>query len=106
MLPESKFHKRLKRKAAGSKGRIEKKIRGGRRIDAQKGRKVIEIERSGSVEGISKALNKLKTQTTFKKELHVPHKDLDKARDIAKKRNINVIIWNLSKTRRRIIRKK
>jgi len=27
-LPESKFHKRLKRKAVGSKGQIEKKIRG------------------------------------------------------------------------------
>lgn len=105
-MPESKFHKRLKRKAAGSKGQIEKKIRGGGRIDAQKGKKVIEIERSGSVEGISRALNKLKTQTTLKKELHVPHKDLGKAKNIAKKKNINVTIWNLSKTRSRIIGKK
>lgn len=105
-MPESESHKRLKRKAAGKKGQTEKKISGEKRLDAQKRRKAIEIERSGTKQGISNALDRLKTQVASRKELDVPQRDLDKAKEIARKKNMNVTIQNLSKTRRRFVKKK
>lgn len=103
-LPESKFHKGLKRKAAGRGGQVEKKVPGGR-VDVKKPREVIEIDRAGTTESISKALRKLKTQTNLKKTLKVKQQHLDKAVRLAKKKNMTVTIKNLSETRRRSVRK-
>jgi len=47
----------------------------------------------------------LKTQKNAKKELLVPNKDLDKAKDIAKKSDVNLTIQNLSKSKRRFVKK-
>jgi len=104
-MTESQSHKRLKRESAGKKGRTEIPISKGRRLDAKNGHKAIEIERSGSSEGISKAISRLKTQKNAKKELLVPNKDLDKAKDIAKKSDVNLTIQNLSKSKRRFVKK-
>ena len=102
-MTESQSHKRAKRKAAGRNGRIEIPISRGRRLDAKNGHKATEIERSGSSEGISKAINRLKTQKNAKKELLVPNKDLDKAKAIAKKSGVKILIQNLSKSKRRFV---
>lgn len=102
-MVESQSHKRAKRKAAGSKGRTEIPISRGRRLDAKNGNKATEVERSGSSKGISKAISRLKTQKNAKKELLVPNKDLDKAKEIAKKSGTKILIQNLSKTRRRFV---
>jgi len=102
-MAESQSHKRAKNKAAGRNGRTEIPISRGRRLDAKNGHRATEIERSGSTRGISKALGRLKTQTNAKKELLVPNKDLDKAKNIAKKRGDNVLIQNISRTKRRFV---
>lgn len=106
-MPESEAHKRLKRKAAGKKGQVEKRIARGKRLDAlSRGGVATEVERGKTKEHILKALRKLKTQTNRKKTLQVYSSVLDKAKELAKKEGMNVTIWNLSKTRRRIVRKK
>lgn len=102
-MTESQSHKRAKNKAAGRNGRTEIPISRGRRLDAKNGHKAIEIERSGTKKGISKALSRLKTQTNSKKELLVPNRDLDKAKNVAKKRGDNVLIQNLSRSKRRFV---
>jgi len=64
-----------------------------------------EVERSGNPQRIAQALSRLKTQRNVRKVLLVPQRDLDKAKDIAEKMKMNVLIQNLSKTRRRIVKK-
>lgn len=83
---------------------MEKKVPGGR-VDAKRPGEVIEIDRTGTTESISKALRKLKTQTSLKKTLKVKQQRLDKAVGLAKKKNMTVTIKNLSETRRRLVRK-
>jgi hypothetical protein len=102
-MAESQSHKRAKNKAAGRNGRTEVPISGGRRLDAKKGHRATEVERSGNPKGISKAISRLKTQKNAKKELLVPNKDLDKAKKIAKRRAVNVLIQNLSRSKRRFV---
>lgn len=102
-MSESQSHKNAKNKAAGSNGRTEIPISRGRRLDAKNGNKATEIERSGSTKGISMALGRLKTQTNAKKQLLVPNKDLDKAKNIAQKKGVNVLIQNLSRSKRRFV---
>ena len=102
-MGESQAHKRLKNKVAGKNGRTEIPISRGRRLDAKNGHRAIEIERSGTTAGISKAISRLKTQKNSKKELLVPNKDLDKAKTVAKKSGVNVLIQNLSRSKRRFI---
>ncbi|MCD6412862.1 MAG: hypothetical protein J7L54_01790 [Elusimicrobia bacterium] len=99
-------HRIITGQVAGKKGKREVPISGGRRLDVRKGRRATEVERSGNPASIKKALNRLKTQKNFKKELLVPQKDLNKAKDIAQKLKVNVLIQNLSRTRRKIVRKK
>ncbi len=102
-MTESQSHKRAKNKAAGRNGRTEVPISKGRRLDAKNGSRATEIERSGTSKGLSKAISRLKTQQNAKKELLVPNKDLDKAKKIAMKRGVNVLIQNLSKSKRRFV---
>lgn len=102
-MTESQSHKRIKNKAAGRNGRTEVPISRGRRLDAKNGHRATEIERSGNPQGISKAISRLKTQKNAKKELLVPSKDLDKAKKIAKRSGVNVLIQNLSRSRRRFV---
>lgn len=96
-MPESRSHKAGKKHAA----RKEVLIRGGRRLDAKRGRTVIEIERSGAKQGIDRAIRRLKTQRNAPKILRVPQNDMDKAIQEARRLKANVTVTNLSKTRRR-----
>ncbi len=102
-MTESQSHKRIKNKAAGKNGRTEIPISRGRRLDAKNGHKATEIERSGSSKGISTAISRLKTQKNAKKELLVPSRDLDKAKKIVKRSGVNVLIQNLSRSKRRFV---
>ncbi len=96
-------HKRIKNESAGKNGRTEIPISRGRRFDAKNGHRATEIERSGSSKGISSAISRLKTQKNAKKELLVPNRDLDKAKNIAEKKGVNVLIQNLSRSKRRFV---
>lgn len=98
-------HRKIQKKIAERKGKIEVSISRKRRLDVKKERQAIEIERSGNPVRIVQALSRLKAQRNFKKILLVPHKDLDKAKEIAKRKNINVVIQNLSRTSRRIVKR-
>ena len=102
-MSESKSHRNLKNRLAGPKGTTEKKISRGRRLDARTARKAFEIERSGTSAGISKAISRLNSQKTAKKELRVPNAHLNLAVKTAKSKGTNVTIKNLSGTKRRTI---
>jgi len=96
-MPESRSHKRGK----GSAARKEVPISRRRWLDAIRGHHAIEVERSGSKQGINKALSRLKTQRNKNKILRVPQKDMDKARQQVRNKKMNVTVTNLSKTKRR-----
>ncbi len=96
-MPESRSHEEGKGRAR----RTEVPIPGGQRIDAIRGRFAIKVERAGTSQKISQALSRLKTQTNKKKILRVPQNDMDLAIQQIRKRDMNVIVTNLSKTKRR-----
>ncbi|TET46249.1 hypothetical protein E3J62_04775 [candidate division TA06 bacterium] len=98
-------HRRIQGRIAGRTGRREVPIKGRRRLDVKKGHRATEIERSGSRAGIQKSLSRLKTQKGVKRELLVPQKDLSKAKEIAQKKDMTVLIQNLSRSRRRIVKR-
>ena len=85
-MPESKTHKKIKRKAAGKSGKTERKLKYGGRIDAWGKKKATEYERSGTQKGLSRAIRKLKRSKKKSQILQVPKKkDVPKAREIARK---------------------
>lgn len=100
-----KTHSRITRREAGKRGRTEVPIAGRRRLDVRKPGEASEVERSGNPRRIAQALSRLKTQRNARKVLLVPQRDLEKAKEVAEKMNMNVLIQNLSKTRRRIVKK-
>jgi len=102
-MGKSPYHKQLQAKAAGSKGKTEVKIPGNRLLDAKNAvtNTATEIERSGK---IKEALLRLKTQKAIKKVLQVPNPQMETAKEIAEKIKMNVLIKNLSGTKRKIVR--
>lgn len=100
-MSESQSHKRAKTVGL-KKVKTEVKIKSKRRVDAVSPLKVREVERSGNPKQIKKAISRLETFKNKKKELLVPDKDLDKAKEIAEKTTKSKItIQNLSRTKRR-----
>ena len=80
-MTESQSHKRAKSKAAGKTGKKEVLIKGKKRIDAVTKVKATEVERSGSMAGLTKAAGRLKASGKRQKVLQVPQKDMKKAAD-------------------------
>ncbi len=101
MASRQRRHTQLKRRAAGPSGRTEKRQPGGTRLDARRRGVATEIERSGR---IAPALNRLAKETNARKILRVPQTDLDRAAQLARKANMNVVITNLGGTRQRRVR--
>ena len=102
MAKQPQRHTRLKRRAAGPKGETEKKQRGGTRLDARRPGRAIEVERSGRVK---EALQRLAKEKGVKRELQVPQQDFDKAVEAAQKTRISVTVTNLSRTRRKSLKR-
>ena len=100
-MSESQSHKRAK--TAGLKNaKTEVKLGSKKRLDAINSVKAREVERSGNPKQIKKAINRLTAVKNKKKELLVPNKDLDKAKEIAEKTTKSrITIQNLSRTKRR-----
>ncbi len=96
-MAESRSHKQGK----GNARKTEVPISKDRRLDAVRGHHAIEVERSGSPQGIAAALSRLKTQTNKNKILRVPQGDMPKAVDLARKKGMNVTVTNLSKSKRK-----
>lgn len=93
---ESRSHK----KGKGNATQQEVPIPGGRRLDAIRGKTAIEVERGGTPQSINKALSRLGTQISKNKILRVPQPDINKAVELAQKKDMNVTVTNLSKTKR------
>jgi len=95
-MVESRSHEQGK----GSALRKEVPISGGRRLDAIRGHFAIEVERYGTPEKVDQALSRLRTQSNKQKILRVPQSDMDLAVERARRKDMNVTVTNLSKTRR------
>ena len=95
-MSESRSHKEGK----GNAARSEVPIPGNRRLDAIRGGTAIEVERGGTPQKIDQALSRLKTQTNKDKVLRVPQKDMPLAAERVEKKDMNVTVTNLAKTRR------
>ena len=76
-------------------------ISGRRRLDMKFKRVAREEERSGSRQRIRAAISRLRTQKTLKKELGVPQGDMQKAIEEVRRKKANVIVTNLTRTKRR-----
>ncbi|MBM4278874.1 MAG: hypothetical protein FJ130_13505 [Deltaproteobacteria bacterium] len=96
-MVESRSHKGGK----GRAGRVEIPISGGRRLDAIRGHHAIEVERSGTPHGINTALSRLRTQRNKNKIIRVPEHDMELAIELARKKDMNITVTNLAKTKRR-----
>ena len=60
-MTETPSHKRAKGSAAGRSGKTEIPLNGNRRLDAATKKTATEVERSGSVPGLTKATQRLKS---------------------------------------------
>ena len=105
MMTESTAHKRAKSKAAGRSGTTEKKISGGRRLDAVTKKTATEIERSGSSAGLAKAARRLRDSGKSQKVLQVPQTDMTKAAGAMRKAGVRGTVKNMSGTKRQSISK-
>lgn len=107
-MSESKTHKRIKNKMAGSKGKTEVKLRSGRRLDALSGNRVgTEVERQGP-RAIGKAVGRLKeakrTGVALGVKLSVPQKDINTGISEMKKQGVPRRVQNLGNTRSTYVR--
>lgn len=96
-------HEELKGK---ERGKPEKKLPGGKRIDVGTEKSVTEIERSGDPKRIKYAIRKLKSAKQSRKTLRVPQKDMPLAEQLAREEDAPITLTNLSKTKRRRIKPK
>ena len=102
-MAESQSHKKAKAKAAGKQGKTEVPIKGNRRLDATTKIRATEIERSGSMPGLSKAARRLKASRKPQKVLQVPQKDMPKAAKAMQKVGVKGTVKNISGTKRRSV---
>lgn len=102
-MPETESHKKAKRKAAGKKGRTEKPLKRGRRLDAATQGRATEIERSGDMKRLRLAARRLKESRKKQKVLQVPQKDIDKATEAMRLEGVKGTVKNMSGTKRRSV---
>ena len=102
-MAESQSHKKAKARAAGEKGKTEVPIKGNRRLDAVTKSKATEIERSGSMQSLSKAASRLQVSHKPQKVLQVPQKDMSKAAKAMQKAGVKGTVKNISGTKRRSV---
>jgi len=105
-MAESDSHKRAKTKAAGQTGETEAPLRGNRRLDARTSKRAVEVELSGTVAGLEKAVRRLKDSGKPQKVLQVPQKDMAKAAKAMQNIGISGTIKNMIGTKRRSVPKK
>ena len=101
-MPESRWHKHLKRKDAGSTGQTEVVLPSGSRLDALSPTKIAtQIERGGE-ETIKKAISILKeavdTGIARKARLRVLHEKLDFAYDEMRRQRLHGELTNVTST--------
>ncbi len=105
-MAESISHKRAKRKAAGKSGVTEKKLSGGRRLDAATKKRATEVERSGSSTKLREAAKRLKDSRKKQKVLQVPQKDMAAAAAAMRDVGISGSVKNMSGSKRHFVPKR
>lgn len=100
-MAETTSHKRAKRKAAGRKGQTEKPLKYGKRLDAISpgGKRVTEVERSGTVKGLKKAVARLKSVKAPQKVLQVPQPHMPKASQAMRSMKVKGTVKNMTGTK-------
>lgn len=104
-MSESESHKRAKAKAAGKTGDTEVSL-GSKRLDAVTKKKVVEVERSGTTQGLEKAAQRLKASGRSQKVLQVPQQDMSKAAEAMRKEGVSGTVKNMGGTKRQSVRPK
>ena len=104
-MPVSRSHLVAQKKAAGTKGQIEARLKSGRRVDAVTRAKATEVERSPAHSRLVKAAEWLKESHRPQKVLVVPDSHLAIARMAMRKVGISGTVKNLSGTRRSSVSK-
>lgn len=104
-MSKTQSHKRAQSKAAGRKGRTEVKISKNRRLDAvtKPGKRITEVERSGTTQGLKKAVSRLKSRRSSQKVLQVPQPDMTKAVKAMKNIGVKGTVKNMGGTKRRSV---
>ena len=102
-MPESRSHKRTKKRMAGPKGKTEVKLRSGRRMDAlTKNRVGAEVERQGP-KRIREAVGRLKeaksTKVALRAKIAVPNRAMRRAGSEMRKQGLSGRVENLSNTK-------
>ncbi len=105
-MSESTSHKKAKTKAAGKGGRTEVPLPRNRRLDAETDKKATEVERSGTAQGLKKAVRRLRDSRKPQKVLQVPQKDIPKAVEAMKEIGVSGTVKNMSGTKKRSVPKK
>lgn len=103
-MAESMAHKKAKSKAAGKSGKTETPLKGKRRLDAQTKNRATEIERSGEIQKLEKAVQRLKDSGKPQKVLQVPQKDMFKAIEAMEAKKVSGTVKNMSGTKRKSVR--
>ena len=103
-MAETKSHKGAKARAAGTSGKTEVPLPGGRRLDAATDKRATEVERSGSNANLEKAARRLKSSGKPQKVLQVPQPDMSAAATAMKKVGVKGTVKNMSGTKRRPVR--
>lgn len=100
-MPESKSHKRAKKRAAGKTGKTEVPLKGGGRLDAQTKGRATEVERSGDRKRLKRAARRLMRSRKRQKVLQVPNQDMGKATAAMREVGVGGTVKNMSGTKRR-----
>ena len=100
-MPETRAHRRAKKRAAGRGGRTEVRLRGNKRLDAltRGGGRATEVERGGSTARLNAAARRLKTSGARQKVLQVPQKDMGAAVTAMRKAGIGGTVKNMGGTK-------
>ena len=101
-MPETRAHRRAKKRAAGPGGRTEVPLRGAQRLDAltKGGGRTTEVERSGSASELNAAAQRLKKSRAPQEVLQVPQKDMGSAVKAMRKAGIGGTVKNMGGTKR------
>ena len=98
-MPESKTHKRVKSKAAGTSGKTEVKLKSGRRVDAMTAVRAVEVQTSATPAALRQAARRLKETRKPQKVLIVYAKDMEKARSAMRDVGITGIVKSITGTK-------
>jgi hypothetical protein len=101
-MTKSSSHKAAQSKAAGKNGITEKKLKGGKRLDAltSGGKRATEVERCGNFKA---AVSRLKSSGAKQKTLQVPQKDMDSAIKAMEDGGVSGTVKNMSGTKRKSV---